>query len=63
MVCILRITDFFDYAQLPVFLKLENTTFNKLDLLPSSDEGRKQKLRLILSPSKGPNRVGVSSIT
>jgi hypothetical protein len=28
-----------NFVHRPVFLKLENTTFRKLDLFPSSDEG------------------------
>jgi hypothetical protein len=35
----------------------ENTMFRKLDLFPSSGEGRKKVTLLALS--KGPNRVGV----
>jgi hypothetical protein len=34
-----RITSFSDFVHRPVFYKLENTTFRKLDLFPSSGEG------------------------
>jgi hypothetical protein len=37
----LRITRFLDFVHRPVFQKLENTTFRKLDLFPSSGEGAK----------------------
>jgi hypothetical protein len=33
---IFRITDFLDFVHCPVFQKLGNTTFRKLDLFPSS---------------------------
>jgi hypothetical protein len=36
-----RITGFLDFVHHPVFLKLENTTFQKLDLFLSSGEGEK----------------------
>jgi hypothetical protein len=36
----LKITGFLDCGHRPVFYKLENTTFRKLDLFPSSREGR-----------------------
>jgi hypothetical protein len=36
----LRIAGILDSVHHPVFLKLENTTFRKLDLFPSSGEGR-----------------------
>jgi hypothetical protein len=61
----LRITGFSDFFHRPVFWKLENTTFRKLDLFPSSDDGGGKTptqlgpLRLALS--KGPNWVGVFS--
>jgi hypothetical protein len=35
----LRITGYLDFVYRPVFYKLENITFRKLDLFPSSDEG------------------------
>jgi hypothetical protein len=35
----LRITGFSDFVHRPVFQKLENTTFRKLDLFPSSGDG------------------------
>jgi hypothetical protein len=37
----LRITGFLDFFRRPVFWKLENMTFWKLDLFPSSGEGGK----------------------
>jgi hypothetical protein len=33
------INGFLDYFRRPVFYKIENTTFRKLDLFPSSGEG------------------------
>jgi hypothetical protein len=36
---ILRITAFLDFVHRPVFYKLENTMFQKQDLVPSSDKG------------------------
>jgi hypothetical protein len=64
-----RITGLLDVGQGSEFLIVEDTTFRKLDLIPSSDERREtptllsplerapvQCLRLALS--KGPNRVG-----
>jgi hypothetical protein len=71
---ILRIAGFLDFVHRPVFQKIENTTFRKLDLFPSSGEGggggkipikwgplviaNHNPWRLALY--KGPNRVGVS---
>jgi hypothetical protein len=34
-----RINGFLDFFHRPVFYRLENTTFRKLDLFPSSGEG------------------------
>jgi hypothetical protein len=36
-----RITGFLDFVHRQVFYKLENTTFRKLDVFPSSGEGEK----------------------
>jgi hypothetical protein len=36
---IFSITGFLEFVHRPVFYKLENTTFRKLDLFPSSGEG------------------------
>jgi hypothetical protein len=44
----LRIAAVLDFVYRPGFWKLENTTFRKLDLFPSSGEGR--KLPTLLSP-------------
>jgi hypothetical protein len=67
----LRIAGFVDFVHSSEFQILENTTFRKLDLFPSSGKGREAPgpvvgvsllhmkwKRLVLS--KGPNRVGVS---
>jgi hypothetical protein len=35
----IRITGFLDFLHRPVFQRLENTTFRKLDLFPSSGVG------------------------
>jgi hypothetical protein len=35
----IRIAGVFDFVNRPLFLKLENTAFWKLDLFPSSGEG------------------------
>jgi hypothetical protein len=37
-----RITGILDFFHRPVFYKIENTTFRKLDLFPSSSEGGKR---------------------
>jgi hypothetical protein len=34
-----RITEFLDFFHHPVFKRIENMTFRKLDLFPSSGEG------------------------
>jgi hypothetical protein len=58
---ILRIAWFLDFVHRPVVLTLENTTFRKVDLFPSSDEGGETPSHLshLLHLSKGPNCVGV----
>jgi hypothetical protein len=38
---LLRVPGFLDFFHRPVFQKLENTAFQKLDLFPSSGVGRK----------------------
>jgi hypothetical protein len=43
----------------PVSYNIENTTFRKLDLFPSSGEGEDTCSSIDLGPSKGPNKVGV----
>jgi hypothetical protein len=58
----------FGLGHRPVFYKLENTTFRKLDLFPSSGEwetptllGHLEKASPVMEvSSKGPNRVRVS---
>jgi hypothetical protein len=35
----LRITGFLEFVHLPLFKKLEDRTFRKMDLFPSSGEG------------------------
>jgi hypothetical protein len=42
----LRFTGFLDFFHRPVFWKLENTTFRKLDLFPSSGVGGKTPTQL-----------------
>jgi hypothetical protein len=55
----LRITEFYGFTQRLVFQKIENTTFRKLNLFPSSNEGETHVFCLSLALSKGPNRAGV----
>jgi hypothetical protein len=43
----LKITGGSDFIHRPVFYKLENTTFRKLDLFPSSDE---EETPILLGP-------------
>jgi hypothetical protein len=46
----LRIAGFLDFFHRPVFYRLENTTFWKLDLFPSSgEEGPLERANLYLS--------------
>jgi hypothetical protein len=45
-----RITGFLDFFHRPVFYRIENTTFRKLDLFPSSGEGEGEEAH-----SPGPN--------
>jgi hypothetical protein len=59
----LIIAGFLDCVHCPVFWKLENITFWKLDLFLSSVEGDQLNQRLRLALSKEPNRVGVSTLT
>jgi hypothetical protein len=37
--CNPRITEFLDFVRRPLFYKLENTRFRKLDMFPPSGEG------------------------
>jgi hypothetical protein len=46
--CILKISVFLDFFHRPVFERLENTTFRKLDLFSSSGEGGRHLLSWIL---------------
>jgi hypothetical protein len=53
-----RITGFLDFFHRPIFYRVENTTFRKLDLFPSSGEGREDTysvgpLRANPSPEDG----------
>jgi hypothetical protein len=60
-VLILRIIGFLDVFHLPVFWRIENTTFRKLNLFPTSGEGGRHLLSWVASKeltsrlSKGPN--------
>jgi hypothetical protein len=63
---IYRIVGLLDFLHRPVFYRIENTTFRKLDLFSSSDEGGRRHLHswaqwLRLALSKEPNWVGVYS--
>jgi hypothetical protein len=63
-------SDYWDFGRCPSSGILKNTTFRKLDLLPSSGEGvetptlfgrlERANLSHWLALSNGPNRVGVS---
>jgi hypothetical protein len=48
-----RITGFLDFFHCPVFYKIENTTFQKLDLFPSSGKGDQLSRCLPPSPEDG----------
>jgi hypothetical protein len=65
-----KINGFLGFVRCPEFSILENTTFRKLDLFPSSGEGReiptllgsleRANLNHMSVFSKGSNKVGVS---
>jgi hypothetical protein len=58
-----RITGFLDFVHRPVFLKLENTTFRKLDLFPSSGEGGAGKTPTLLGPLERTNHIPVIEVS
>jgi hypothetical protein len=55
------ITEFFGLFHRPVFYRLENTTFRKLDLLPSSGE-RGEKTPTQLGPLERANLNGLGPL-
>jgi hypothetical protein len=68
VVITLRITRFLDFLHRPVLSKLDNTTFRKLYLFPSSGEWFENtysvgSVRIMLDLSKGLNGVDVSHLT